>query len=102
MNMNTLPLASRRFPGSTGQFVVHVAGEPLPIRAVTIWPIAEILGADDQLDALRCDGTLPADVETVSDTAVLADLLESLLIAPPRPRHRRERLVSSRAAFFQS
>jgi len=101
MNMNTIPVPPRRHVGSTREFVVHVAGEPLPIRAVTIWPIAEVLGADDQIDALRCDGTIAADADTVSDAAVLADLLESLLIAPPRPRHRRERLVSSRAAFYR-
>ena len=99
--MNTLPIAPRRPAGPAGQFVIHVAGEPLPIRAVAIWPIADVLSADDQVDALRCDGTIAADAGTVSDTAVLADLMESLLIAPPRPRHRRERLVSSRAAFYR-
>ena len=99
--MNTIPLAPRR-PGPTaGHFVVHVAGESHEIRAVAIWPIAEALGAVDQTDALGAHGTPPADVTPADDAAMLADLMESLLIAPPRPRHRRQRLVSSRAMFYR-
>ena len=90
--MNTIPLAPRR-PGPTaGHFVVHVAGESHEIRAVAIWPIAEALGAH---------GTVAADDTAGDDAGILADLMDSLLIAPPRPRHRRQRLVSSRAVFYR-
>lgn len=96
--MNTIPLAPRR-PGPTaGHFVVHVAGESHEIRAVAIWPIAEALGDVDQTGA---HGTPTTDAPLADDAALLADLMESLLIAPPRPRHRRQRLVSSRAMFYR-
>ena len=99
--MNTIPLAPRR-PGPTvGHFVVHVAGESHEIRAVAIWPIAEALGAAGQTDMLGPHGTVAADHTVEDDAVILADLMDSLLIAPPRPRHRRQRLVSSRAIFYR-
>jgi hypothetical protein len=99
--MNTIPLAPRRSGPTAGHFVVHVAGESHEIRAVAIWPIAEALGADGQTDTLDAHGTLAAGDTGADDAAMLADLMESLLIAPPRPRHRRQRLVSSRAVFYR-
>jgi hypothetical protein len=34
------------------------------------------------------------------DAGTLADLLDSRMIAPPRPRRRRDRAISSRALFY--
>ena len=44
-------------------------------------------------------GTAPA--ECLAWDEALLDLVDSGMIAPPRPRRRRERPVSSRAVFYQ-
>jgi len=62
------------------------------VRAATVWPIPEVLDLDGQFEPGR---------DAVDDD-LLADLLASRMIAPPRPRRRRERSVSSRAVFFSA
>lgn len=71
-------------------YVMSVGGEACSVRTATIWPIHEVLGIEDELDSLA--------VEAGGD--VTADLLDSRMIAPPRPRRRRERALSSRAVFY--
>jgi|LakMenEpi03Aug12_release.lakeMendotaPanAssembly.Ray.scaffolds.fasta_scaffold70842_3 hypothetical protein len=78
------------------RFVAEVGGETQAIRAAAIWPIAEVLGCEDELAAAygagRCSG---------ADADLLRDILDSRMIVPPRPR-RRGRSVSSRAVFYQA
>jgi len=78
------------------RFVAEVGGATQSIRAAAIWPIADVLGCEDEMavayGAVRCGG---------GDADLLRDMLDSRMIAPPRPR-RRGRPVSSRAVFYQS
>jgi len=81
------------------RFVAHVGGATQSIRAAAIWPIAEVLGCEDEMTlaygvagAARCEG---------ADAELVRDILDSRMIAPPRPR-RRGRSVSSRAVFYQA
>lgn len=91
------PVASRRF--TAARFVVRVGSEWSPIRAAAIWPIADVLAADVGGEAALA--ALGPAADASADRLVL-DLVESGMIAPPRPRRRRERPVSSRAVFYQS
>lgn len=81
------------------RFVVRVGSEWSPIRAALIRPIADALAADVESDPALA--ALGPSVEGSADRMVL-DLVDSGMIAPPRPRRRRERPVSSRAVFYQS
>jgi hypothetical protein len=83
----------------TCRFVAEVGGATRSIRATAIWPIAEVLGCEDEMavaygavEVARCEG---------ADADLLRDILDSRMIAPPRPR-RRGRSVSSRAVFYQA
>lgn len=71
---------------------MQVAGDTCTVRATPVWPIAEVLGVEDAFDAF-------VDASTVLDDALIADAIESRLIAAPRLR-RRQRAVSSRAVFY--
>lgn len=85
----------------TANVVVGIDGTT--VRGVAVWPIADLLEYDEQVDAaLAIDE--PAADRSVSglDPAVLDDIITSRLIAPPRRRHRRDRAVSSRAIFYQA
>lgn len=64
------------------------------VRAVEVWPIPEVLDLKGSLEP----GMDAAD--PILDDEILTDLLASRMIAPPRPRRRREKSVSSRAVFF--
>ena len=91
-----LPFASpsiRRF--AAARFAVRVGSEWSPIRAATVWPIADVLAGG---------GDTTASVVEVSaaDARLVLDLVDSGMIEPPRPRRRRERRVSSRAVFYQA
>ena len=66
------------------------------VRAATVWPIPEVLDLDGPFEPGR------DAVDDIIDDDLLADLLASRMIAPPRPRRRRERSVSSRAVFFSA
>jgi hypothetical protein len=64
------------------------------VRAAEVWPIPEVLDLKGSFEP-GLDATDP-----VLDDDILADLLSSRMIAPHRPRRRREKSVSSRAVFF--
>lgn len=72
---------------------MRVNGETCTVRATTVWPIAEVLGFEAQLET---SGFVDAGV----DADFVAAALESQMIVPPRPRRRRAKLVASRAAFY--
>jgi hypothetical protein len=94
----------RTAPYATCQFVVRVGDAKQTIRAAAVWPIAEVLGCEDQMDAVlsgAADGVRAAEAAGI-DVGLMHDLLDSSMIAPPRPRRRRERALSSRALFFQT
>ncbi|NBW96245.1 MAG: hypothetical protein EBR28_05855 [Planctomycetia bacterium] len=69
--------------------VLRIGGEECVVRALPLCPIADVLGFEHEIA-----GPVPADIGTI------ADLLDSRMIAPPRPRRRRDRAVSSRAVFY--
>ena len=83
------------------RYVVKTASTVCEVRARTIAPIAEVLGFEAEM-VLSADGVVdpasPAGWD--ADGGMIADLLESRMIAPPRLRRRRQRTVSSRAVFF--
>jgi len=70
----------------------QVDGEACTVRATPIWPIAEVLDFDEAFDDLAAAGT---DL----DPGLVADAIESRMIASPRLR-RRQKAVSSRAMFY--
>jgi hypothetical protein len=82
---------------------VVVGSDGTTVRGVAVWPIADLLDYDEQMDAAFAVDEPPAD-RSVSglDPAVLDDIITSRLIAPLRRRHRRDRAVSSRAIFYQA
>lgn len=82
-------VVSRRSPTV---FVLPVDGESCTVRATPVWPIAEVLAAAEAFDDLG--GTAAG-----ADPRLVADALDSMMIAAPRLR-RRQRGVSSRAAFY--
>lgn len=78
-------------------YSLTIDGEPCTVRATAVWPIPDALDAADQfvggmLEAFHGPGA--------AESALIADVLESQMIAPPRPRHRRQKPMSSRALFF--
>lgn len=79
---------------------VTVGGEACAVRVTSLLSIPEVLGFEDEMQLMSAgvDGDVPA----ADDAQAIADLLESRMIAPPRPRRRRERAVSSRAVFFHA
>ena len=90
------PIACRRTRRYTAaRFAVRVGTGWSLVRAATISPIAEVLAAEAGLA-----GPQPSP-EAAAERLVL-DLIDSGMIAPPRPRRRRERPVSSRAVFYQA
>jgi hypothetical protein len=74
-------------------FCMKVAGTECHVRATTVWPIHEVLEVEAEM-------LLAAGGHAASEGELLLDMLESRMIAPPRPRRRRERPVSSRAVFY--
>jgi hypothetical protein len=79
-------------------FVVTVGSEECVVRAAMICSIPEVLGFEEEMDVA---GGMHADLLAAAafDSGLIADLLDSRMIAPPRTR-RRERAVSSRAMFY--
>ena len=82
-------------PEGVCRFVVNVGDTQCGLRARPIAPIAEVLGFEQELveDLLDFSGA-------EADDQLVADLLDSRLIAPPVHRRRRQRPVSSRAVFL--
>ena len=93
MNTVSRPAARRSAAAPSAGFVMHVAGAECRVRATSIWPIHEVLEVEAEM-------LLAAGDQAASEAALLVDMLESRMIAPPRPRRRRERPVSSRAVFY--
>jgi hypothetical protein len=85
--------ATARSESATTCFTLKVAGTECLVRATTVWPIHEVLEVEAEM-LLAAGGPEAAEGE------LLLDLLDSRMIAPPRPRRRRERPVSSRAVFY--
>ncbi len=77
------------------RYVVTVGETPCEVRARTIAMIAEVLGCEQEMEGEVEDLVGPA-----ADRHLIADLLDSRMIAPPRPIRRRQRSVSSRAMFY--
>ncbi|MFM8379093.1 MAG: hypothetical protein ACKOB1_07185 [Planctomycetia bacterium] len=73
----------------TTPHVITVGGTECVVRVTHLSPIADVLGFEPEMA-----GAGPVDAVTI------ADLLDSRMIAPPRPRRRRDRAVSSRAVFY--
>jgi hypothetical protein len=94
MNATTLSDAVSR-ESRTSLLSMQVDGETCTVRTATVWPIAEVLAFEDLIDGMTADSN-----DAGLDPSLVADLLDSRMIAPPRPRHRRQKSVSSRAAFY--
>ncbi len=76
------------------RLAMRVADTECVVRAAQVWPIDEVLDLDGQFEP-GCDST-----SSGVDATVIADHLESRMIAPPRLRRRGVRAVSSRAVFY--
>ena len=89
--MNTYAHDTRIRHGSSvaTPHVLTVGGSACVVRVVPLAPIADVLGFEHELASQA-----PVDAGTI------ADLLDSRMITPPRPRRRRDRAVSSRAVFY--
>ena len=92
------PATQSAASSASAQFTIHVDGEPCTVRAAQVWTIEEVLEFAQQFDG---DIAGPHPLDT-SEARLVADVLESRMIAPPRPRRRRQRPLSSRAMFFSS
>ena len=77
------------------RYVVTVGETPCEVRGRTIAMIADVLGFEQEMEGDVAD--LAGDA---ADRHLIADLLDSRMIAPPRPMRRRQRPVSSRAMFY--
>ena len=79
------------------RFSIKVGDAECVVRATAVWPIPEVLELESQLEP----GS-EAWAQTTQDLEreLIADVLASRMIVPPRPRRRRERAVSSRAVFY--
>ncbi len=76
------------------RYAMKVGNVECVVRAIEVWPIPEVLDLKGSFEP-GMDASDP-----ILDDEILADLLASRMIAPPRPRRRRDRSVSSRAVFF--
>ena len=93
MNVVTRQTSRRPETASPACYVMRVAGTDCTVRATTVWPIHEVLEVEAEM-------LLAAGDQEAADAEMLVDLLASRMIAPHRPRRRRERAVSSRAMFY--
>lgn len=92
--MHAMPIQLQRLPHGGGTvFVARVGGRECTVRSFSVSPVGDLLGFEGELEAASGGS---------EDATLLADALESRMIAPPRPRRRRDRAVSSRAAFYAS
>jgi len=81
--------------GEAARYVVTVGETPCEVRVRTIAMIAEVLGFEQEMA-----GEVEDLAGHAGDRNLIADLLDSRMIAPPRPVRRRQRSVSSRAMFY--
>jgi len=93
-----MPTPSRPVSSHVPQrYSIKVGDAECVIRATTVWPIPEVLELESQLEP-GSDATAPPTQDL--ERELIADILASRMIVPPRPRRRRERAVSSRAVFY--
>ncbi len=93
---NTVSSADSAFVKSASaaaRYVVTVGETSCEVRAHTIAIFADLLGFEQEMEVAGPAG--PA-----ADRHLIADLLDSRMIAPPRAVRRRQRTVSSRAVFY--
>jgi len=76
------------------KYAIKVGDSTCIVRAAAVWPIPEVLDLESQFEP-GTDAAGPPQ-----DAGMVSDVLDSRMIAPPRPRRRRERAVSSRAVFY--
>jgi hypothetical protein len=88
MNTAHPAVASRPESSVATPHVMLVGDTECVVRVMPLCPIADVLGFEHEIAA------------GVVDAGTIADLLDSRMIAPPRPRRRRDRAVSSRAVFY--
>jgi hypothetical protein len=79
------------------RFTIKVGDAECVVRATAVWPIPEVLELESQLEP--GNDTAAAAPTRNLERALIADVLASRMIVPPRPR-RRQRTVSSRAVFY--
>lgn len=98
---NTASIAETAFVkaanGDATRYVVNVGETPCEVRVHTVAMIAEVLGFEQEME-----GEVVDLAGHTADRHLIADLLDSRMIAPPRPTRRRQRSVSSRAMFYGS
>lgn len=80
------------------RFTIKVGDRECVVRATAVWPIPEVLELESQLEP-GSDATAEAPARQL-ERDLIADVLASRMIVPPRPRRRRDRAVSSRAVFY--
>jgi hypothetical protein len=97
MNATTSIAATTVKPSCSeaARYVVTVGETPCEVRVRTIAMIAEVLGFEQEME-----GDAEGLAGHPEDRNLIADLLDSRMIAPPRPMRRRQRSVSSRAMFY--
>jgi len=95
---NTTSSSPVVIPGAAARYVVTVGGTPREVRARMVASISDVLGFEEEMD-VAVAGVV--DLASLTDDhGTIVDLLDSRMIAPPRPRRRRDRAVSSRAMFY--
>lgn len=91
MHATTMAAPNRNVSSATTPRFMTVGGRECMVRVTPVSSIAEVLEFEDEFEAGE-----PVDARMVMD------LLDSRMIAPPRPRRRRDRAVSSRAMFYSA
>ena len=79
MPATTMTAPARNVSSATTPRFITVGGRECMVRVTPVSPIAEVLEFDDEFEAGE-----PVDARMVMD------LLDSRMIAPPRPRRRRD------------
>jgi hypothetical protein len=80
------------------RFTIKVGDTECVVRATSVWPIPEVLELESQLEP-GSDAAAQASAREL-ERELIADVLASRMIVPPRPLRRRQRAVSSRAVFY--
>jgi len=80
------------------RFTIKVGDAECVVRATAVWPIPEVLELESQLEP-GSDTAAEAPARNL-ERELIADVLASRMIVPPRPRRRGQRAVSSRAVFY--
>jgi len=95
--VNSAETANVKSASVTNRYVVTVGNTPCEVRARTISMISDVLGFEQEMEGEVAD-LAGAD----ADRHLIADLLDSRMIVPPRAARRRQRPVSSRAMFYNA